>query len=163
MKTLISGCGQYRYLLSRDGDLLSTRGPAVFVLLNPSTADAKLDDPTIRRCRSFANVWGCNGIRVLNLYALRSTDPRALWKHLDPIGPDNDRWLAKAAGTANEIVCAWGVNAPLARVDAVVSMLVANGASLKCLGTAKGGAPRHPLYVPSSQALVEWGYNGPRQ
>lgn len=154
MTAVMSGCGQYRYLLARDGDLLATRGPAVFVLLNPSTADARQDDPTIRRCRSFARVWGCAGIRVLNLYALRSTDPRALWKHADPIGPHNDSWLAQTARTANEIVCAWGVNAPVARVEVVVGMLVAHGARLKCLGTTKGGAPRHPLYVPASQELV---------
>jgi hypothetical protein len=152
----MSQCGQYRYLLSRDGDMTATRGPAVFIMLNPSTADAWIDDPTIRRCRSFAKAWACNGISVANLYALRSTDPSALWHHPEPIGPENDEWLTRIAATASEVVCAWGANAQPERARIVAGMLAANGVQLKCLGTTKSGAPRHPLYVPASQPLIEW-------
>jgi hypothetical protein len=70
----------------------SDRGIAL--LLNPSTADATADDPTIRRCRGFARLWGCAGITVA-LYALRATDAAALWRHSDPKGPENDAWLLR--------------------------------------------------------------------
>jgi hypothetical protein len=156
MSAIISACGTYRYVLSRDGDLTSHKGPAVFIMLNPSTADAELDDPTIRRCRSFAQTWGCNGIRVVNLYALRSTDPAALWTHSDPVGPDNDDWLERIALAAPEVVCAWGANAKADRVREVATRLTTAGVQLKCLGTTKHGAPRHPLYVHGQQPLEVW-------
>lgn len=82
----ISACGAYRYRLDRLGALLG-RGAVNFVMLNPSTADAEQDDPTIRRCLGYAFRWGFARLIVTNLYALRSTDPRALWEHPDPIGP----------------------------------------------------------------------------
>src|SRR5690606_18576726 len=88
-----SPCGQYRYLLTRPIPAPFWKpdaGEAVFVMLNPSTADASEDDPTIRRCIGFAKEWGCTGLTVANLYALRSTDPKGLWKHRDPVGPEND-------------------------------------------------------------------------
>lgn len=156
MSAIISQCGQYRYMLSRAGDLHATRGPALFIMLNPSTADAELDDPTIRRCRGFAQTWGCNGIQVVNLYALRSTDPEGLWDHPDPVGPENDNWLARMALAATEVVCAWGVNAQPSRVSEVAAMLAEARVQLKCLGTTKSGAPRHPLYVRGDQPLIDW-------
>lgn len=156
MSAIISNCGQYRYMLQRDGDLTATRGPAVFIMLNPSTADADLDDPTIRRCRSFAQTWGCNGIKVVNLYALRSTDPAGLWVHADPVGPENDNWLTRIALSADEVVCAWGANAEAPRAAEVANMLRAAGIRLKCLGTTKSGAPRHPLYIAAAQPLIDW-------
>lgn len=157
MSAIISSCGQYRYMLSREGDLTAQRGPVVFIMLNPSTADATLDDPTIRRCRGFAQTWGCNGIKVLNLYALRSTDPNGLWAHEDPVGPENDNWLTRIALSAEEVVCAWGGNAQPSRVREVAAMLASAGIRLKCLGTTKAGAPRHPLYVRGDQSLLDWG------
>jgi hypothetical protein len=149
----ISCCGQYRYLLSRDDGI---GRPAVFIMLNPSTADAVADDPTIRRCRSFAATWGRSGILVLNLYALRSTHPAGLWRHPDPVGPDNDAWLTTVAAFAGDVVCAWGANAKPDRVRQVVELLSAAGARMLCLGTTKPGAPRHPLYVPGAQPLEPW-------
>ncbi|MBN9356180.1 MAG: DUF1643 domain-containing protein [Herbaspirillum huttiense] len=158
MSAIISDCGLYRYRLERDeGDALATRGPALFIMLNPSTADAAEDDPTIRRCRSFAKSWGCSGIVVANLYALRATDPRELWLHSDPVGPENDRHLQRLAIEHDLVVCAWGANARSDRVATVRDMFSDWGARLMCLGvTERSGAPRHPLYVPSTQPLVEW-------
>lgn len=159
MSAIISSCGQYRYRLTRPGDLTATRGPAVFIMLNPSVADADLDDPTIRRCRGFARAWGCNGIVVANLYALRSTDPAGLWLHADPVGPENDEHLVQLASiaiSAGEVVCAWGSNARADRVAQVAALLFAGGARLRCLGINQAGAPRHPLYVPGSQELIDW-------
>lgn len=156
MSAVFSPCGEYRYLLERGGDLASSRGPAVFVMLNPSTADASSDDPTIRRCQNFARAWGRRGIIVVNLYALRSTDPRNLWNDPDPVGPDNDAWLAKVAGQRGEVVCAWGAHAKPERVQRVVDLLTDVEARMLCLGTTKDGAPRHPLYVRGDQPLIEW-------
>lgn len=157
MAATVSECGRYRYLLSRrDDDLLLQGEPAVFCMLNPSTADAAVDDPTIRRCRGFARNWQRPGLQVVNLYALRSTDPSALWADPDPVGPDNDQHLAAIARGAGDIVCAWGAEAPPERVRAVERLFAAAGVRLWCLGTTKNGAPRHPLYVRGDAALIPW-------
>lgn len=157
MTAIISACGTYRYRLTRPAEqLLPQRATAVFLMLNPSTADATLDDPTIRRCRGFAKTWDCAGLIVANLYALRSTDPGGLWLHTDPVGPENDQHLAALAGEIGDVVCAWGVNAQADRVAAVTDVLRQAGARLWCLGMTKSGAPRHPLYVRGDQPLIEW-------
>lgn len=157
MSAIISACGTYRYALTRTGNTLSgERGCTMFLMLNPSTADATRDDPTIRRCRSFASSWGFAGIAVANLYALRSTEPAALRMHPDPAGPENDGHIYEMAMMHGRVVCAWGTNAPEHRVAAVVTLLRSAGAQLACLGTTKHGAPRHPLYVRGDQVLVEW-------
>jgi hypothetical protein len=153
----ISSCGTYRYWLMRAAKSLSpVKSTALFVMLNPSTADAQLDDPTIRRCRGFAKLWDCNGLAVANLYALRSTDPAALWSHPDPVGPDNDDCLWTFAREYGDVVCAWGSNARPERAACVVSIMRNAGARLWCLGTTKNGSPRHPLYVRADQPLTEW-------
>ncbi|MGF6870951.1 DUF1643 domain-containing protein [Paraburkholderia sp. MM5477-R1] len=106
MSAIISECGGYRYILTRAADsMCPMKTAAVFVMLNPSTADEEQDDPTIRRCRGFARLWDCNGISVANLYALRSTDPAGLWVHPDPVGPDNDAHLCQIASieTRNQL------------------------------------------------------------
>lgn len=157
MSAIISACGRYRYKLGREGDPASNKKPLPFVMLNPSTADAEKDDPTIRRCRGFAKELGYNGIVVVNLYALRSTKPAGLWEHHDPVGPINDDWLHMTARAADVIVCAWGANAKPARVERAVAVLTRNGARLMCLGTnKKDGSPRHPLYVRGDQPLLDW-------
>ena len=126
-----------------------------FVMLNPSTADADLDDPTIRRCVGFARREGAGGIVVANLYAFRATDPAALMKASDPYGPDNDDALkavaAEAAATGMPIVCAWGVHG--GKSNRPIVLLQSRGARLLCLGKTKDGNPRHPLYVAGSQPL----------
>lgn len=153
----ISPCGPYRYTLSRPPlSSFPDRGAALFCMLNPSTADAKIDDPTIRRCRRFADYWGANGIVVVNLYALRSTDPKALWDHEDPVGELNDYWLRQTVQECGSVVCAWGVNARPDRVAAAVEIFRQSGARLYCLGSTKAGAPRHPLYVRGDQPAVPW-------
>jgi hypothetical protein len=153
---IISACGQYRYTLSRDSENWATGAPAVFLMLNPSTADAMIDDPTIRRCRKFSDRWGMNGIVVVNLYALRSTDPAGLWEHKDPVGPANDAYLLHIAHSAKQVICAWGANARQDRVEQVVQVLRAAGAKMLCLGVTKQGMPKHPLYIRGDQPLTEW-------
>lgn len=151
----ISEDGRYRYVLGRQWG----GGPLVtFVMLNPSTADAERDDPTIRRCMGFARSWGAGAMHAVNLYALRSPDPRALWFHEDPVGPDNDRHLAQHAHLARRdsapLVAAWGAHARPDRVAAVLA--IAGMDRLSCLGVTKDGAPRHPLYLPATATLYPW-------
>lgn len=129
---------------------------AVFVMLNPSTADAAQDDPTIRRCVGYASVWGRTGIIVANLYALRRTDPAELWKHSDPVGPLNDEYLAELVQQYGDIICAWGVNARADRVAAFRDLVEANGGRTFCLGVTKDGHPRHPLYLKRDARPVQW-------
>lgn len=156
MSAIISACGTYRYQLSREPhDLYATCGPALFIMLNPSTADAALDDPTIRRCRGFAKAWDCAGIVVANLYALRATNPNDLLVHADPVGPDNDMHLAAMIREHETVVCAWGANAKPERV-ALVSKMFHRLSRPMCLGTTKDGAPRHPLYIRADQPLINW-------
>lgn len=154
-EAVISDCGQYRYVLTRGLD-----APQLpFIMLNPSTADATLDDPTIRRCKGFAEAFGFNGIIVMNLYAYRATKPADLWKADDPIGKENNWWLEDLAHYSKDIVvCAWGANARADRVKEVTDIFKAAGTKLKCLGTTKDGAPRHPLYIKGDQPLIDWEY-----
>jgi len=135
--------GAYRYELWREWD--PSRGRVHFVMLNPSTADAASDDPTIRRCIGFARTWGFGGIVVTNLFALRSTDPSRLSVHPDPVGPENDDYIARAADSARMNVVAWGNLGSLrARSTRAYRLL---GGRTNCLGVTNSGQPRHPLYV----------------
>lgn len=150
--TEISPCGTYRYELRRvwgDPNRL-----ACFVMLNPSTADAEVDDPTIRRCVGYARAWSLGGVIVRNLFALRATDPADLTSHPNPIGPDNDTWLATPA-PAVLTVAAWGVHGTLHQRDHEVrSLLAERGIRLHHLGTlTREGHPRHPLYLPATAEL----------
>lgn len=155
----ISPCQQYRYVLTREPrpGFTPSKGRVLFIMLNPSTADAALDDPTIRRCKNFAELWGCAGIMVGNLYAFRATKPKDLWTAADPVGPDNDVWLRRQLFAAGLIVCAWGANAKPDRVNSFTKLAVDElGFNLYCLGTTKDGSPRHPLYVRNDQPLIPW-------
>lgn len=153
MSAVISECGAYRYRL--------TRGPfdsrtLCFVMLNPSTADAETDDPTIRRCIAFAAREGCPSITVVNAYALRATDPRELRRHRDPVGPENHIHLDGIAHAYDRIVVAWGARIDDQREREVEAILRRGGARLLCLGKTKDGYPRHPLYVRGDQPLEDW-------
>lgn len=153
----ISPDGQYRYDLVR----IWGAGPLVlWVMLNPSTADAADDDPTIRRCRAFSRNERAGGMVVVNLFAWRATDPAELRTALDPVGPDNEatirRWTTDPE--VAHVVCAWGANTMVTPTAwGPVTQAAADAGHLpRCLGTTKHGAPRHPLYVPSTQSLVRW-------
>lgn len=150
MSAILSPDGAYRYLLQR-GD-----GPQMgFVMLNPSTADAEFDDATIRKLRGFSKDWGYPSFAVANCYALRSTDPAGLRDVADPIGPANEAYL-HAVASLPLVVVAWGKHASRQRVESVSALLASYGKPLFCLGTNGDGSPRHPLYVPYTQMLVEW-------
>jgi hypothetical protein len=157
----ISPCGTYRYLLGRrvgEGDRT-----ALFVMHNPSTADASEDDPTIRRCIGFARREGCGVLEVVNLFAYRATDPAALRLAADPVGPANDHFIERAVGRAALVVVAWGVlRRPLVRRAWVIGRGIYDNLPFLghrgpfCLGTTANGAPRHPLYVRADQPLESW-------
>jgi hypothetical protein len=148
---ILSDCKRYRYQLTRqwNPDLATI----VFVMLNPSTADASANDPTIRRCINFAHGWGFGGLKVLNLFAWRATNPAELKTVVDPIGIDNDRHLLEAFGQATTTVVAWGVNAPATRVLEVSNLLREAAIIPQCLGATRAGHPRHPLYVPRTHQM----------
>jgi hypothetical protein len=131
-------------------------GPRVtFVLLNPSDADEANDDPTMRRCRGFAEAWGCEGFEVVNLYAFCTPYPNQLWLAKDPVGPANDEHLEQAVLSASGPVVAGWVNE--ARADRVKHVLGLRGFKrLQALQVNKGGAPRHPLYVRGSTVPAPW-------
>lgn len=156
---VLSDCGQYRYMLSRTWSPAAPR--ALFVLLNPSTADATIDDPTVRRCIGFAHAWGCGGLNIVNVFALRATDPRELWSARwdRRVGPDNDRYIASAiASSDGALVVGWGRIEPpaisrelvRARVAAVLDLLRASRREVHCLGVNQDGSPKHPLYLPTA-------------
>jgi hypothetical protein len=156
--------GEYRYSLTRTWD--SSLPPMVFVMLNPSTADGSTDDPTITRIRHRALrdaylgrrvVW-FGRLIVVNLYALRSTDPDRLKYHPDPVGPGNDAWVLGAATLPGAVtVAAWGAfTYALERGQEVAAMLTAAGVKLHCLGRTKYGMPRHPLYVRADAPLIPY-------
>jgi hypothetical protein len=149
---LISKDGAYRDLLLRhlpgNGDTL------VFCMLNPSTADHNADDPTIRRCMGFAMREGARSLAVINLYALRATNPTDLWKHPNPVGPYNDTTILDVSRKYGRVICAWGTNAKPARVRAVMHAFKFYNVETLCLGTNAGGSPKHPLYIKSDQPFL---------
>lgn len=159
---VLSGCLRYRYALTRDWagtDLLSTSTTATFIMLNPSTADAEVDDPTIRRCIRFARDWGHAKLLVVNLYALRATKPADLWTVDDPVGPGNDHALELALLNprwGDVTVAAWGANAKPDRVAHVAAMARSAGVPLRALAVNRDGSPAHPLYQPTSAVPITW-------
>lgn len=154
----LSDCGRYRYRLERKW---SDQASMLFIMLNPSIADASTDDPTIRRCVGFAKRDGCGGVVVVNLFGLRATDPDEISRSTEPFGPGNEAAQQSALDEAQEerspIVCAWG--ASLSRQADVRFLALARktGAPLMALGFTKTGHPRHPLYVRGDQPLLQFG------
>ena len=144
----LSCCGRYRYWLRRIWD--PALAHCVFIGLNPSTADAREDDPTLRRCLSFARGWGYGSLLLVNLFSLRATDPRALKMASDPIGPRTDLWLRRAAAETDTVIAAWGNGGPLMNRGMKVHQMLKNPC---CLGLTALGMPRHPLYCPKRATL----------
>lgn len=141
----ISECGRYRWWLRRSW-LHGGNGKVVcFIMLNPSTADALIDDPTIRRCIGFVKSWGYSTLSVRNLFALRATDPKELLTADNPTGGQRGDGELCASLTANLVVVAWGADVPFGR-DGWFLKTVAKTFPLYCLRVTKNGSPQHPLY-----------------
>lgn len=141
-----SPCRGYRYALGR---VWEPGGPLVmFLMLNPSTADAAAQDATVERCQRRARAWGAGGLLVGNIFAWRSTDPGALYTQPDPAGPENDSSILTLASLAATVVCGWGTHGELGnRGRRVLSMLQGAGVTPQALRITKGGQPGHPLYI----------------
>ena len=125
----------------------------LFVGLNPSAADECTDDPTIRRCAAFAREWGYGGLLVGNLFAYCATRPEQLKAASDPLGSENDAWLAKLADSAGQLLVCWGNHGAYMDRDRAFAE---SRTGLYCLGRNKNGSPVHPLYIPGSQSPVPW-------
>lgn len=154
---IMSKDGRYRYSLERFWD--DGEGTVLFVMLNPSTADASVDDPTIRRCMGFARSWGYQGLIVWNIYAYRATDPDELDRVDDPIGRENEDHLWRIFPDVDLIVAAWGAKPNRGRYvnrEMVMTVGPFYDHDLYCLGLTKDGHPRHPLYVKGSTKPILW-------
>lgn len=142
----------HRYLLTRVWDRVVP--PAVFLLLNPSTAGAFDVDRTVTRCLGFARREHAGGLTIVNPFALCSTDPTVLADHPNPVGHSNSRFIAEAVQDAAVVIAGWGVHGALhGRDREVVALLAEHNVDLMCLGRNRGGSPKHPLYLPSDQPL----------
>lgn len=153
---VISECGTYRYRLTRkwgDGGQRCT-----FIMLNPSTADASVDDNTIRKCIKYAKREGCDELEVMNLFAFRATDPKELLRNesrgVDVRGPSNDAYFgALVCDPPKLIIAGWGATKGTAiqahRVNAILSHL-----PVYCLAKTKAGHPGHPLYLKDDAPLL---------
>jgi hypothetical protein len=144
---------RFRYTLWRTWAPMRKYGN--FVMLNPSTADENVLDPTVTRCVGYAKHWGYDALFVTNIFALRATDPRELYACADPVGPANDQWLRETADHAELVVCAWGTHGKLnGRGLEVAEML--QQFKPKCLGLTKHGHPKHPLYLRKDADLLDF-------
>jgi hypothetical protein len=147
---------RYRYALTRVWDTDPGVRMAVWLLLNPSRADALRGDPTLARCISFARREGCGGLLLLNLFAVRSPQPTVMMAHPHPVGEHNDRVLDLVAGRLPGAlwITGWGAHGThQGRADTVRAAL-AGRARLHHLGPlTKSGQPGHPLYLPATAPL----------
>lgn len=154
----ISKDGIYRYLLVRQWNT-KRRGWCAFIGLNPSTADASQDDPTIRRCVGFADDWGYGTLLMVNLFAFRATQPEVMMAcdPVDPIGPENNEYLRDVMRRSGIVIAAWGTDGGYRRRDAAVKALLRPLGKLYHLGLTKDGHPRHPLYLKKDLKPIPWG------
>lgn len=141
---IFSPCRKYRYTLWRGWANDWDTNYAMFIALNPSTADEIQDDNTVRRCIRFAQDWGYSGLLMTNVFGYRATLPKDMMAITDPVGIDNDRYLAEYAKKAGVIIAAWGNHATHQNRHHQVVSLIPN---LHCLKITKAGMPGHPLYL----------------
>lgn len=151
-----SPCRQWRYTLLRRWreTVPGGKGFAMFVGLNPSTADEIANDPTVRRCIGYALDWGYDGLCMTNIFAYRATDPEVMKAQDDPVGPGNDAALIRMAEQAGIVVAAWGTHG--AYRDRHRAVLDLGLPKLHFLRLTQGGYPNHPLYLPKNLEPVPW-------
>ena len=145
-----SDCRSYRYKLWRLNQPARSL-PVAFLMLNPSTATATQNDPTVARCERRAAMLGFDGFFIINIFALVSTDPRELYLHPDPVGPDNDQHIQAVGDQCGVIICAWGHHGGYRERGAQILDSFAKRnltRKLWCLGLNADGSPAHPLYLP---------------
>jgi hypothetical protein len=139
----------YRYYLFREWN--KSKPFFAFIGMNPSKADERFDDPTVRRCINFARREGAGRFVMLNVYGFRSTDPLAIREVSDPNGPENDHWIQSYVKEADFVIAAWGRNVTQ-RGKEVLKMIKGLN-TVHCLGINLDGSPKHPLYLKSNTSL----------
>lgn len=150
---VFSPCRTWRYTLERCWD--AGGASLLFVLLNPSTADAEKDDPTNRRGMAFARRWGFGSLVFVNLFAFRSPHPKVMKEASEPVGPENDRHIVAQAAVAGRIVLAWGNHGSYLGRDLDVLDMLADY-DLWCFGRTNAGQPKHPLYLRADTEIEPW-------
>ena len=160
-RAVLSDCGRYRYTLTREMvSLPEDRRALLIVMLNPSIADASINDPTIVRCMGFARAHGYNALTVVNLFAYRATKPADLWSVESDalrIGPRNDEHINEELSRHGAVLLAWGAHASRCEERAKLIRGRAIGYGNRCifsLGATKAGHPRHPLMVRTDQPML---------
>ncbi|NPD19924.1 DUF1643 domain-containing protein [Alterinioella nitratireducens] len=154
-EAVYSDCLAYRYSLTRVWDPAGPR--LLYIMLNPSRATERQNDPTVERCERRARVLGYGAMRVMNIFAWRETDPRQLRRAADPVGAGNDALLLEGVAWADTVIAGWGVHGEhLGRGAAVAALLHGAGREVRCLGLSKAGHPRHPLYIAYATQPVLW-------
>ena len=145
---IFSDCERYRYRLWRVWD--TSKPKVCFVMLNPSTADEIDLDPTVTRCRRRAEALGYGGLEVVNIFALRSTDPKALYEVSDPVGPENFAAIVQALKECAIAICAWGVDGSFLNIGPMIKERMTQFYPGKAhyLKLNADGSPSHPLYLP---------------
>lgn len=155
-----SPCGRYRYTLERrwDGKPFGSPGVCAWLMMNPSTADEQVDDPTVRRARDFSRRWGYGAMVVLNAFALRATKPTMLLEAEDPVGPGNDAAITRWAKQAEKVIAAWGLPPKPLRWRSldVAALLARAGVQPLALKVTQSGQPSHPLYIAGDTMPVPW-------
>lgn len=142
---VFSRCNFYRYAVWRCWNL---ELPSVlFIGLNPSTANATLDDPTLRRCIDYARRWNYGSVYIANLFAYRTTDPASLRNVDDPVGPRNNMWLRRLIKRTSRVFVAWGNGGSYKDRSGEVLKMIPEP---YCLKINRSGQPAHPLYLPKS-------------
>lgn len=153
----------YRHTLIRRplSELIHPRLVALWVCLNPSTATADKDDPSVRRMVDFSRRWLVTEMWLGNLFAARSTDPNQLLTMADPVGAANDAAIQSMARKADVVICGWGrhkaarlLNDRARHVTALLRATVRAGVEIQCLGHNQDGSPWHPLYIPAATRPV---------
>ena len=150
---------QYRYHLTRSRIATRHRSQKklIFIMLNPSSADAEHDDPTLKACTQFAQGWGYSQLHIVNLFAYRTAQPAALTQISDPIGPENDHYLIHTATVADRIILAWGNwGLWLNRAQTVINLLGPYRHKLYYLKRNKTQQPCHPLYIRRTTQPQPW-------
>lgn len=160
---ILSDCGTYRYRLDRDvdGGDLDIDPVIAFFGINPSTADASLDDQTVKKWNGFTKRWGAARYIVGNVFAYRATDVRELKSVTDPLGPLRDQHLADIIHEADILVPCWGNSGKVPKelrwaIDDLKECLLKQNKQVLTFGFTKGGDPKHPMMLGYDTKMKEW-------
>ena len=134
-----SECRKYRYKLWRVWD---DNLPIVMCIgLNPSTANAIKNDPTITNLSKMLKILGYGGFYMMNLFAFISSHPADMLTCADAIG-DNDIKLKEVSEICDEVIFCWG---NFKQADERIKEVLPKYPNAKCFGLTKSGKPFHPL------------------